>query len=124
MVSDFVDNFNGFLGFTDEEYAALPAPQRHLPQRARKTLELGVNREVFCRRENLMAELRTTVEIAALKYSPQFLDLLLAFDNSSNHTAKAPHALIASRMNVGLAGVVDENGVPKGLAAVNYFVWY
>ena len=88
----------------------------------------------------MMAQLRTAVEIAELKYSPQFFDLLFVFDNSSNHTAKAPDALVASRMNVGPAGVqpimrdtvwsgrpfrmVDENGVPKGLAAVNYFIWY
>ena len=139
MVSDFVDNFNGFLGFTDEEYVALPAPHRHLPQRARMTLELGVNREGFWRRENVMAQLRTAVKIAELKYSPQFFDLLFVFDNSSNHTAKAPDALVASRMNNGPAGaqpimrdtvwnghrfrMVDDNGVPKGLAAVIYFIY-
>ena len=51
MISDFIEEFGGFLGFTDEEYIEYKSqhPESVLPQTARISLEYGCNRDGYWR---------------------------------------------------------------------------
>ena len=138
MISDFIEEFGGFLGFTDEEYIEFKSqhPESVLPQTARISLEYGCNRDGYWRSDAFFDQLKVAVAIAEAKYPKDRFDIVFIFDHSSNHAAFSPDALVASRMRVGaglkqpvmrdtswngeLQKMVFEDGRPKGLRAVLY----
>ena len=106
MISDFIDEYDGFLGFTDDQYENYRAqnPTSTLPQRARVRLEYGQNRDGYWRASAFVNQVKTAVEIAEIKYPPEAFDIVFVFEHSSNHAARAPDALVASSMNAGVGG--------------------
>ena len=49
---------------------------------------------------NFFSNVRDAVAIVEFKYPKEQFDILWLFDQSSNHTARSPDALVASKMNV------------------------
>ena len=136
MISDFIEEFGGFLGFTDEQYREFTTenPGVNLPQRARIRLEYGQNRDGYWRAPAFLAQVKTAVAIAEAKYPRATHDIVFVFDHSSNHAARSADALVANAMNVSVGGkqpkmrdtvwngqpqkMVCDDGQPKGLRMV------
>ncbi len=65
MVSDFIDEHDGFLAFSDEQYAAT---DKKLPKYARKFLEYGQHREGYWTRDRFIEQMEVAIKIAEIKY--------------------------------------------------------
>ena len=116
MVSDFVDNVNGFLQFNDSK--------------ARVMIE--VHKDGYFNNEGLMKQVEKAVDIFELKY-PHARGLFL-FDNAPSHRKIADNQLNVDKMNVSSGGkqpvmrdtvwngnvqrMVLDDGRPKGMKIV------
>ena len=135
MVSDFVDNRNGFLAFTEDEYSEVKKSDPDLPKYARVFLEYGEAREGYWTGDRFVAQMRKAIRIAELKYPKKDgWRHAWVFDHSSCHAAMAPDALQVSEMNIKPGGkqprmrdtmwngVVQHmnfrDGTPKGLKKI------
>jgi hypothetical protein len=99
MVSEFLSEACGRLSLTTAERFAHP----DVPKDARVMLKPGKNAEGYWTAEHLMEQ----VEYRAIPiFEAKFPDAigLFMFDNSSNHGAFLPDALVANRMNKGPGG--------------------
>ena len=68
MVSDFIDEHNGFLALSDEEYEAAKTTHRNIRKYAREFLEYGENREGYWTRDKFIAQMQRAIVIAEIKY--------------------------------------------------------
>ena len=68
MVSDFIDEHNGFLALSDEEYNREKALNPRIHKYAREFLEYGESREGYWTRDKFVAQMHRTIEIAEIKY--------------------------------------------------------
>ena len=134
MVSDFIDEFSGYLHLTDADLERGRVTFPDLAKEAREIIFYGENRDGYWTGEKFISQLKRAVLIAEVKYPPDKYSLLWLFDQSSNHTAKSPDALVAKRMNVHSGGaqprmrdtcyqgqsqrMVLDGGTPKGLQLV------
>ena len=135
MVSDFVDERNGYLRLTDEEYERVRAKDPTIKQEARAFLEYGESRDGYWNRDKFVTQLHEAIKIAEVKYpKSDGWKYVWIFDQSSCHTAMADDALDASKMNVNPGGkqpvmrdtmwagkvqkMVFNLGIPKGMKAV------
>ena len=101
MVSDFIEEHNGYLRLTAEEFEEAkgnyPSLTRH---QARAYLEYGENKEGYWTSEKFMAQIEHAATIAEIKYPrDEGSRLVWIFDHSSCHGAYADDALNANRMN-------------------------
>ena len=135
MVSDFIDEHNGYLRLTDEEFTQ--GLQRHpdIKRQARVFLEYGENKEGYWNSDKFLAQIKDAAKIVDVKY-PREKGYKVAwiFDHSSCHGAYADDALNAYKMNAKPGGkqprmrntvwqgrvqtMVFSIGVPKGLIQV------
>ena len=135
MVSDFIDEHNGYLRLTDDEYERAKASHPGIKRQARSFLEYGENKEGYWTSEKFMAQIKVAVTIAEVKYPrEEGFRIVWIFDHSSCHGAYAEDALNAYKMNVKPGGkqpamrntiwrgkgysMVFNLGVPKGLLQV------
>lgn len=135
MVSDFVDEHNGYFILTEAEHKQACRTNPDLKRCARQYLEYGESREGYWTSEKFMAQMKIAVDIAEAKYPRESgWKLVWVFDQSSCHKAMSDDALDASAMNVKPGGkqpimrdtvwagatqrMVFTNGVAKGLKAV------
>lgn len=134
MVSDFIEEYSGYLRLTPFELAAAKAQNTDILGEARQIIEYGENRDGYWTGDKFLAQVKRAVAIADFKYPADCYTLLWIFDQSSNHTAKSADALVASRMNVRSGGkqpamrdtvyrgsvqkLVNEDGEAKGLRMV------
>ena len=92
MVSDFVDEHNGFLALSDDEYEAAKVTNRKY---ARQFLEYGESKDRF------IAQMHRAIEIAEIKYPKEDgWRHVWVFGCSSCHAAMADDALDVNKMNV------------------------
>ena len=93
MVSDFVDQLNGYLKPTDAEFVA-----------ARRADDELFNQQVehggYWTSEKFMANVKKAMKITKFKYPAQLHTVCWVFDQSSCHKAFTEDALNAKRMNV------------------------
>ena len=68
MVSNFIDEHNGFLSFTDEEYERAKQLNPSAKKYARQFLEYGENKEGYWTRDKFITQMKNAVEMAELKY--------------------------------------------------------
>ena len=134
MVSDFVDEKNGYLALTNEEFATASATNRALWKEARCLLEYGESREGYWTSEKFMLQIEEAVTVSEIKYPKERWRVVWVFDQSSCHKAMAADALDASKMNVNPGGKQPKMhdtvwagkpqkmsfnlGVPKGMKQV------
>ena len=101
MVSDFIDEHNGYLRLTDEKYEQSKQAYPGLKKYARSYLEYGENKEGYWTSERFMAQIVVVAKIAEIKYPrDQGYRLMWIFDHSSCHGAYAEDALNALKMNM------------------------
>ena len=100
MVSDFIDQHNGYLRLTDTEFAVGKTADPQMVQMARALLEYGAEREGYWTSEKFMANIKNAAKIAMHKYPASSYTVCWIFDQSSCHRAFAEDALNAKRMNV------------------------
>ena len=101
MVSDFVDEFNGFLALSNEEYQAAKATKCNILPYAWECLEYGESREGYWTRDKFIAQMNRAIEIAEIKYPKgNGWRQVWVFDHSSCHAAMADDALDVAKMNV------------------------
>ena len=126
MVSDFVDEHNGYLCFVDCD------GRKH---EARVLMEYGANKEGYWTIDKFLQQMEKAVKIADLKYpKSEGYKITWIFDNSSCHNAYSQDALVAMHMNAKCGGkqpcmrdtmwkgkiqtLVNNKGIPKGLIQV------
>ena len=134
MVSDFIDEHNGYLALTDAEYEQGKQTYPDLQQQARKLLKYGAEFEGYWNNDKFLEQVEAAIKIAKVKYASDQFNVLWFFDHSSGHTAFAEDALNASHMNVKPGGkqpvmhdtvyngksqkMVLRDGTPKGMKLV------
>ena len=67
MVSDFVDEHNGFLAFSDTEYEVAKLKNPNIRKYARKFLEYRESKEGYWTRDKFVAQMKRAVIIAEIK---------------------------------------------------------
>lgn len=101
MVSDFIDDQNGFLALNDNEYEEVKKTNPYVKKYAREFLEYGENKEGYWTMKKFIAQIVRAVEIADIKYPlKDGWRQCWIFDNSSCHNAMAEDALNVNNMNV------------------------
>ena len=106
MVSDFVDEHNGFLALTAEEYEVAKASNPNARMYACTFLEYGENREGYWTQDRFIDQMEKAVQIAEIKYPKvEGWRHVWVFDHSSCHAAMADDALDVSKMNVKPGGI-------------------
>ena len=134
MISDFIEEYNGYLRFDDTEYETAKCTNPNVKKEARFLLKYGTDSEGYQDSNKFIQQVKHAVEIAELKYPSEHYNLLFLFDQSSGHTAYDDDALIVSRMNVKPGGcqpkmrdtvydgvtqrMVFDDGTPKGMKQV------
>ena len=134
MVSDFIEEHNGYLKLTDTEYEEARSHHPNLWKEARYILKYGTDSQGYWNSEKFMNQVKQAVTIAEIKYPQESNTIVFLFDQSSGHTAYDSDSLHVVRMNVNPGGgqpamrdttyngrvykLVDSNGVPKGMRQV------
>ena len=96
MVSEFIDEHNGFMKLCPEEHAANPS----LPESSRSSLEYGAEQEGYWTGERFMAQVKNACDIVEVKYPHHQHTFVLVFDQSSCHTKYDDHALLVKNILV------------------------
>ena len=78
MVSDYIDEHNGFLALTEEEYQAAKDANPAIKPYAREFLEYGESKEGYWTRDKFMEQMERAVAIAGNSSFPPPLSLLLS----------------------------------------------
>ena len=68
MISDFIEEYNGFLSLTDEELQRAQQNDLAFPQSAREIFIFGKGYNGYWNNELLMENLKKAVKIAEFKY--------------------------------------------------------
>ena len=116
MVSDFIDEKNGYLQLTQEEYDKAKNDST-IARFARELFEYGEAKEGYWTADKLMKQIKAAVKIAKTKYpKSEGYRLVWVFDHSSCHAVMPDDALDASKMNVNPGGKqrVMRNGYWNG----------
>ena len=92
MVSDFIDEHNGFLAFSDEEHDRAKALNPRIHKYAREFLEYGESREGYWTRDKFVVQMHRAIEIAEIKYPKDGV--------TCGYLITADDALEVSKMNV------------------------
>lgn len=100
MVSDFIDELNGPLRLTDEEYAHHKQSNPKLRQQARELLECGESRDGYWESKKFLLQVQAAAEIAEIKYPREQYDILWLFDNAPSHRKMADDALNVNNINM------------------------
>ncbi len=88
MVSDFINEHNGYLKLTDDEYARGLTIYPQLKQQAREFLEYGENKEGYWISEKFKTQIEHAALLAEVKYPrEEGYKLVWIFDHSSCHGA-------------------------------------
>ena len=113
---DFIDEKNGYLQLTQEEYDKAKNDST-ITRFARELFEYGEAKEGYWTADKLMKQIKAAVKIAEAKYPKcEGYRLVWIFDHSSCHAAMPDDALDASKMNVNPGGKqrVMRNGYWNG----------
>ena len=99
IVSEFLCECHGRLVLNEEQRQLYP----DVPFEARMIIKPGKNGDGYWKNEDLVKQLREKA-IPIFKILHPNCDALFAFDNSQNHHAMAPDALVANRLNLSNGG--------------------
>ena len=87
MLSDFIDERNGYLCLTQEEYDRAKLQDKSIKMYARKFLE---SKEGYWTSEKFMSQIKEAVKLANIKYpNSEGWHVVWVFDHSSCHAAMA-----------------------------------
>ena len=100
MVSDFIEEHNGYLRLAPEEHAIAKLAHANLPKETRVVFKFGAQGDGYWNNDHFIAQVENAIKIAEFKYPASDNDLVFLFDQSSGHCAYVDNALIAHKMNV------------------------
>lgn len=101
MVSDFIDERDGYFALTVEEHEIAMATDPSIRRQAREFLEYGESKEGYWISGKFMNQMETAVKIADFKFPVEKgWKQIWIFDHSSCHGAMAENSLDVNRMNV------------------------
>ena len=90
MLSDFIEERNGYLCFTEEEYERAKLVDKSAKMYARRFLEYGENKEGYWTSEKFMEQIKDVVKLVNFKYPrSEGWRIVWIFDHSSCHAAMA-----------------------------------
>ena len=135
MVSDFIEEKNGYLALTQEEHDQEKVTNPSVRMYAREFLEYGEAKDGYWTSDKFIKQIQKAIKIADIKYpKSEGWRVVWVFDHSSCHAAMADDSLDVSKMNVKCGGkqrlmrdgcwdgkvqkMVDAQGVAKGLRVV------
>ena len=133
MVSDFVEEHNGYLALTPEEHDAAKVKFPTIPKSARVLFEYGADKEGYWTGDKFMTNVKDACDIAESKYNPAKHSIVFVFDQSSCHKKFDEKALIAKNILVKDGGprrvrdtvwagnpqaMVNSDGSAKGLKTI------
>ena len=99
MVSDFIEERDGYLALSDDLHKMMSQTEPTLPQSGREIFEYGKNKEGYWNNDLFLEQMQVAIRVAEAKYPPRVFSHVWVFDHSCGHTAYAPDALVASRVN-------------------------
>ena len=76
MISDFIEEFNGYLRFDDREYETAKCTHPNVKTEARFLLKYGAENEGYQDSDKFMKQVKEAVTIAEIKYPSKLYDLL------------------------------------------------
>ena len=95
MISDFVDEHNGFLRLSDDAFARYRINDPSLKQSARQHIVIGHANEGYWTNEHFLNNVKDAMKIASLLYPSSTHTVVFIFDQSSNHCAFSEDSLNA-----------------------------
>ena len=105
MVSDFVDEINGYLCLTQEEFTRARETDPTIQMEARCLFEYGEAKEGYWTCDKFIQQMTMAIKIAEFKYpKSQGWKHVWIFDHSSCHAAMADDSLDVNKMNVNPGG--------------------
>ena len=88
MVSDFIEEKNGYLVLTDAEYETAKSNDLYAEKYVQQLLEFGENKEGYWTSDMFIAQIRSAVKIASIKYPREDgWKVVWMLDHSSCHAA-------------------------------------
>ena len=101
MVLDFINEKDGFLCLTHEQYQQAKMSEQRFPFQARQLLEYGKSKDGYWTSEHFMEQMEKAVKIADFKYpKSDGWRCFWIFDHSSCHVCLLSDALDVNQMNV------------------------
>ena len=100
MVSDFVEEHDGYLAFSPEEHPSGETKYSSIPQSTRVLFEYGADEEGYWTGDRFMSQAKTACDIAELKFNPEKHTIVFIFDQYSCHRKFNETALIAKNILV------------------------
>ena len=126
MISDLIDERNGYLCLTQEEYTKAREADSSVRMEARCLFEYGEDKEGYWTSDKFIQQMKVAIKIAEIKYPKvEGWKHVWIFDYSSCHAAMADDSLDVSKMNVNPGGKqrVMHNGLWNGKAqSMNYAI--
>lgn len=83
MVSDFIEERNGFLALSDSEYQQGKLIYRDVQQQTRTLLKYYAEFEGYWNNETFLKQMEAATKIAKVKYSSSKYNVIWFFDHSS-----------------------------------------
>ena len=100
MISDFVDEHDGFLSLSRQQHQMAKAVNPNMPQQARVVFEYGSERGGYWTGDKFMDQMKTACDIAEIKYPPSSHTVLFILDQSSCHRKFDERAHVARNILV------------------------
>ena len=126
MVSDFIDERNGYLALTKDEYDMAKHTDPTIKMQPRVFLEYGESKEGYWMSDRFMKQIQMAVKIAEVKYpKDEGWKHVWIFDHSSCHGAAADDFLDVNKVNMKPGGKqrVMRDGIRDGKPqAVNFAI--
>ena len=94
MVSDYIDEFGGFLALSEEKVKRRDEDDPTVPLLAREVIEVGAQHDEYYDGDTFCLQVAKAAHIAAFKYPPQRFAVYFVFDQAKTHTAYTADALI------------------------------
>ena len=95
MVSDFIDEHDGFLRLSQEQYEEAKRVNPNISKQARVVFEYGAERGGYWTGDRFMEQIKTACDITEVKFTPSTHTLLFILDQSSCHRKYDEKALVA-----------------------------
>ena len=77
MISDFIEEHNGYLRLAPEEHAIAKLAHPNLPMEARIVFKFGAQGDGYWNSDHFISQVENTIKIAEFKYPASDNDLLI-----------------------------------------------
>lgn len=133
MIADFIDEHEGYLRLSDDQYRHASMVNPDIAQSARVLLEYGAERDGYFTGDRFLQQMERACDIAEFKYPPSSNTVVFILDQSSCHKKYSEQALLAKNILVKDGGprrvrdtkwagahqsMVHPDGTAKGLKTI------